>query len=331
MKNNLGAMNVECQHCHALHFDCEKLSKLARNHPVFGICCLEGLVQLPFLPEWPATLQNLFQDHNFHEHIRQYNSSLAFTSLGVEVDRHTVQGSGPAAFHIHGALYHLMGSLMPAEGQHPSYAQLYIYDSQVATDRRIRRNPQLQHPVLQELHDMLANHHPYVEIYKQAYQVMWEKPAEQHTDVRVQLHFNPGTDGRRYNLPTTDEIATVIPGDGTEAINEHREIMLRLQDGRLQRISHLHHSYSTLHYVLLFPRGEEGWHLNIPLQQIHPTRSKSVTQILYYAYRLHTRPPQIEPTNIFCGGRLFQQYVCDAWASVEQSKLTWVFHNQKKI
>ena len=134
MKNNLGAMNVECQHCHALHFDCEKLSKSTWNNPVFGICCLEGLVQLPFLPEWPATLWNLFQDHNFREHIQQYNSSLAFTSLGVEVDCYTVQGSGPAAFHIHGALYHLMGSLMPAEGRDPSYAQLYIYDPQVATD-----------------------------------------------------------------------------------------------------------------------------------------------------------------------------------------------------
>ena len=143
MKNNLGAMNVECQHCHTLHFDCEKLSKLTRNHPVFGICCLEGLVQLPFLPEWSATLWNLFQDHNFHEHIQQYNSSLAFTSLGVEVDDHTVQGSGPAAFRIHGALHHLMGSLMPAEGRDPSYAQLYIYDPQVATNHRIRRNPQL--------------------------------------------------------------------------------------------------------------------------------------------------------------------------------------------
>ena len=136
MKNNLGAMNVECQHCHALHFDCEKFSKSTHNHPVFGICCLEGLVQLPFLPEWPATLWNLFQDYNFCEHIQQYNSSLAFTSLGVEVDHHTVQGSGPAAFHIHGALYHLMGSLMPAEGQDPSYAQLYIYDPQVATNGR---------------------------------------------------------------------------------------------------------------------------------------------------------------------------------------------------
>ena len=97
-----------------------------------------------------------------------------------------------------------MGSLIPEEGQDPSYAQLYIYDPQEATDHHTQRNPQLQHPILQELHDMLANHHPYVAIYKQAYQVMQEKPPDQQTDVRVQLHFSPGTDGRQYNLPTAD-------------------------------------------------------------------------------------------------------------------------------
>src|SRR5258705_395384 len=31
------------------------------------------------------------------------------------------------------------------------------------------------------------------------------------------------------------------------------------------------------------------------------------------------------------GGRLFQQYIVDAWASIEQSELNWVRHNQKTI
>jgi len=115
----------------------------------------------------------------------------------------------------------------------------------------------------------------------------------------------------------------IIPGDGTEAINEHHEIVFCSQGGGLQRISHLHHSYLALHHVLLFPQGEEGWHLNIPLQNIHVTRSKYVTQTLYYAFQLHIRPPEIDPSNIFRGGRPFQQYVCDAWASVEERKLTW--------
>ncbi|KIK12309.1 hypothetical protein PISMIDRAFT_46487, partial [Pisolithus microcarpus 441] len=39
----------------------------------------------------------------------------------------------------------------------------------------------------------------------------------------------------------------------------------------------------------------------------------------------------VEPANLFHGARLFQQLVCDAWASVDQSNLTWVANNQKKL
>jgi hypothetical protein len=37
--------------------------------------------------------------------------------------------------------------------------------------------------------------------------------------------------------------------------------------GGLHHISNLHPFYLPLHYVLLFPNGEVGWHLDIPLQQ----------------------------------------------------------------
>ena len=149
----------------------------------------------------------------------------------------------------------------------------------------------------------------------------------------MRLYFWPGTDARHYNLPTVEEVAAIVPGDGSEDVREHREIILRTQGGGLRRISHLHPSYLCLHYVLLFPRGEEGWHLNIPLQNEngHPQRSKKVTQLLWTAYRLHIRPHEIEPPNLFMGGRLFQQWVCDQWAPIDQSKLTWVANNQKKL
>ena len=31
------------------------------------------------------------------------------------------------------------------------------------------------------------------------------------------------------------------------------------------------------------------------------------------------------------GGRLLQQFVCDAWASIDQSRLTWAANNQKRL
>jgi Helitron helicase-like domain at N-terminus len=333
--NHLGSMDIECSHCHALHFDSEKLSKSTRRRPVFGMCCLEGLVHLPpFLP-WPNSLRHLYEDDaNFRNQIRQYNSALAFTSLGVDVDRSVTQGSGPSSFRIHGSLHHLMGTLeIPENPDDSKYAQLYIFDPQEATDIRLRRNINLDRHTLAELHDTLANHHPYIDLFKQAYQILREKAANEDSDLRVRLELAPGNDARRYNLQAVDEIAAIIPGDGTEVINENRDIILRYRGQGLRRISHLHRAYSTLHYVLLFPKGEDGWHLNIPLQVIpgRNSRSKHVTQLLFYAYRLHLRPLHIEPNNIFLGGRLFQQYVCDAWASIEQSNLSWIYHNQKKI
>lgn len=149
----------------------------------------------------------------------------------------------------------------------------------------------------------------------------------------MRIHLQQGNDPRRYNVPTVDEIAAIVPGDGAQNTRAERDIILRLKGGGLRRISNLHPAYLSLHYVLFFPRGEDGWHLDIPLlnQNGNPQRSKKVTQLLWYAYRLHIRPVEIEPQNIFKGARLFQQLVCDAWASIEQSNLTWVANNQTKI
>ncbi|KIL69116.1 hypothetical protein M378DRAFT_56848, partial [Amanita muscaria Koide BX008] len=248
-------MNIECPKCHALHFACERLSSSSLRNPRFGICCLQGQVDLPPFPEWPRELKRLFHDardeHKFIENVRQYNCALAFTSLGVKV--HTFAGGAPASFRIHGALHHHMGSLVPPEGVSPSYAQLYIYDAQQATELRHNRNQNLEHGILLELHDMLARHHPYAAVYKNAIQITNRQPLEQRADMQIRLHLQPGTDARRYNLPTADEIAVIIPGDGSENVQDSRDIVLRHQGGALRRISHLHQSYSSLHYVLLFP------------------------------------------------------------------------------
>ena len=39
----------------------------------------------------------------------------------------------------------------------------------------------------------------------------------------------------------------------------------------------------------------------------------------------------MESSDLFRGGRLFQQYLVDAWASIESSELYWICNNQKTI
>ena len=74
---SLGPMNVQYPHCHALHFDCEKLSKSTWAVPKFGSCCLQERIQLPPFHPAPATLQDLLCGRSsfakeFKKNIRQY-------------------------------------------------------------------------------------------------------------------------------------------------------------------------------------------------------------------------------------------------------------------
>ena len=174
--HSLGPMNIQCPHCHALHFISEKLSNSSLRNPRFGMCCLQGQVNLPPIQQWPRVLQDLFDDpqdqREFRKKIRQYNNALAFTSVGADLENNAIQGPGPASFRIHGALHHLMGALVPPDGLEPCFAQLYIFDPEEATERRVQYNPQLNGPILLDLHTMLRTLHPYAPLYKQAYEVM---------------------------------------------------------------------------------------------------------------------------------------------------------------
>ena len=128
-------MNLQCPHCHALHFAAEKLSNSTINEPKFGMCCLSGQVDLPPFPAVPRHLRDLFDGTSphtlqFKTHIRQYNSAFAFTSLGVNVDHSVVAGSGPYSFRISGELRHLSGALLPPPNHAPVFAQIYIHDPQ---------------------------------------------------------------------------------------------------------------------------------------------------------------------------------------------------------
>ena len=44
---DLEMLAIICSYCHALYFDCEKLTSSRVNCPKFGMCCLQGQIQLP--------------------------------------------------------------------------------------------------------------------------------------------------------------------------------------------------------------------------------------------------------------------------------------------
>ncbi|CAN7105221.1 unnamed protein product [Brassica rapa subsp. narinosa] len=112
------------------------------------------------------------------------------------------------------------------------------------------------------------------------------------------------SDGRTHNLPTANEVAALIPGDFVLNM-ETRDIVLESTSGKLQRISELHPAYLPLQYPLLFPYGEDGFRLNIPIGFEDSTvkKRKNVTMREYFAFRILER--RWEAPTITRSGRLF--------------------------
>ena len=99
---------------------------------------------------------------------------------------------------------------------------------------------------------MLHQCNPYVHIYQQAGQILAQTPA---VDLQLLIRSDvPGLDQRRYNNPTVSEVAAIIIGDESEKQGP-RDIIVKRQDGLLQRIFETRPSYDALHYVLLFARA----------------------------------------------------------------------------
>lgn len=127
----------------------------------------------------------------------------------------------------------------------------------------------------------------------------------------------------------------MLPGDGNEDVN-HRDIVIYLKDGMVRHINELHSMYDPLHYVLIFPYGDKGWHPGIRESDVVFTTAEDnennddqeqndfeqqnrgfITPMKYYSYRLHYR----HNSYLHLSCRLFQQYIVDEYAKIEHLRL----------
>ena len=104
---------------------------------------MSGKIKLPPVRNTPVYLNDLPDSIRgrksvaFKQAIRVYNSIFAFTSMGAKVDKSINKRSDPYVFKINGQVHHLMGSLLPPEGECPKFAQLYIYDTDNEVKNRV--------------------------------------------------------------------------------------------------------------------------------------------------------------------------------------------------
>ncbi|KAL5162368.1 ATP-dependent DNA helicase pif1 [Glycine soja] len=241
---------------------------------------------------------------NFQQYIRIYNLMFAFTSPGIKFDKSYNTGKGPPTFRIHRQTHHLIGSLLPMPNNPPKFAQLYIYDTDNEIINRLSQNP------FRMARDKL--HYAAV------------------PDLKMKLISQRQTDGRLYNLPTTTEVVSLIVGDEHSA--DKRDIIIEKKSGLLKRIHELHPAYLPLQYPLLYPKGEDGYKLNIPHKDhanIDAAKRKQVTLCEYFCYHLQSRTNEAQ--TILHSRRLFQQWIIDGYCMIEPQKLNYVRQHQQQL
>jgi hypothetical protein len=189
----------DCSYCGAIRFQYETP----------GFCCRKGKVQI-HIPDVPSELKRLFtsQVHSdakyFRKHIRYINSHFAFASLGVTTDDSVKSpaGSGVYTFRVHGGLYHRLDHLVAGDDS-ARHLQLYFYDTEDgALSHRVKRSPDLNVNLIRTILAILQDN-PYVSTFRR------NRDFPNLDEYRIELNTNVTPDQRRYNAPTTSQVAAI--------------------------------------------------------------------------------------------------------------------------
>ncbi|CAI0422981.1 unnamed protein product [Linum tenue] len=160
---------------------------------------------------------------------------------------------------ICGENYHRIGSLLPAEGERPKFAQLYMFEPENEIDNRLSnfasRDSQLMPELLTSLLHMLDQHNELVKTFRRIRQQL-QTSATPNMKLRI---FGAKSQNRQYDLPTSSDIAALIPGDFVPDRDDRDIIVDHIHEG-LKRITSLNPKFDALHFRLLFPYGEDGYH-----------------------------------------------------------------------
>ncbi|KAL6550071.1 hypothetical protein OROMI_020559 [Orobanche minor] len=267
------------------------------------------------------------KSRNYIDNIRAYNMMYAFTLMDGIQDKTVNNGHGPYTYRLGGNNYHLLGSLLPKEGDSPKFSQLYMYCGEDETQERIdvvrSKSPATIDPsIVDGLKSMIDAENPIAQNFRMA-----AERFKESSDVNVKLCLmgRRSRDGRMYNLPTCSEVAALIVGND-EYEMDPRDIVLERKNGDFQRISELHPSYLPMQYPLLFQYGEDGYHPEIS----HSDKSKGARHKLtikeFLAFRIFDRIEEAQ--TILLSRKLFQQFIVDGYMMMEAQRLAFIMRNQ---
>ncbi|XP_046655037.1 uncharacterized protein LOC124348808 [Daphnia pulicaria] len=249
--HDCGDLTKICSECDAKHF-----AKEMPKDKKFQQCCAKGNVIIPPAKPCPEPLASLLQNRHpkskhFMKQIRNYNSAHAFASMGANFCQVAAR---------------------------PVYASMVRFTTKLllsATD--FRANIEMMsgccRTLMEELDAMLREKNPYALTYKMMRRVLEEEYVQREAENLP--HYTVGmiitcdrrnVDQRRYNCPTVNEIAVVFKSTDGEppAYRDIRgHLYIPVRGRRFIQIDTIKVMCDPMCYPLLFPNGDDGWHINM--------------------------------------------------------------------
>ncbi|RKF76267.1 hypothetical protein GcM3_080033, partial [Golovinomyces cichoracearum] len=242
----------------------------------------------------------------FRANARKYNNSVAFTSFKYTADQRIT--GGLKSFAIHGKVYHYQANLG---------TETALTVPQVRANNEWTYGLNLSVVLLLDM--VLREKNPWLARYRHAKEMvtglLQEREGEQFRvlyNPRLQLiaEAQSGIHKGRIQLPTAPEVALLIPDEIDDGrSNCTRDLVVaerkydsdgvEIQSNSLHTIHTSHASNSPLHYVILWPHGENGWHWALKLENNGGERRKNnrMSQRHYYRYLLSVRHTPQQVTN----------------------------------
>lgn len=288
---DIGSMTNVCSHCSARFWVGETIE-----------CCFKGSLIIDEV-DIPESLSNVILSTAVQKDLRSYNMAMAMASVGHKKE----YGLPDGVFTLSGRSYHAIGTMEPAEGRAPNFAQIYLIDTEMATNRRSEIfGDRLNREVLSTLHSELLRYNPYVSEFCRAAAADVAELIWSTEDNIMGMHIGAlttSTGGKR-------SIVIRRRGDDQDPVNPN--CLHFIDDG--------HPLYHTLAYPLLFPTGGRGWFHGMVRDA---TDFCSTTAVSLHDYGRYILMHRQRPTHLQKCRQLALEFYCDMWAQNESRRASF--------
>ena len=348
-----GEMDLQCPDCFTYFYAKEVSGKDFR-------CCKaahgrnEDMLKGILPAEWAVFGESSDRGKYLHENRRQLNNALAFASMKLNTMRFT---SGTKPLRIQGQVHrYLPSSVKPMRGKAPVWAEIWFVDPQEQLEHRENFLDHYKAPgecvarcrlrswALARVHDLLKTTNPYARHALNAQEIMKKDPNnEDLTIVYDSKRIPAGEHAGTYNLPTAvgagDHVAAIFTDNYNEEMRDRGVVLTSRETGSLHSIHYLNRNFDPLHYVIAFPTGRFGYQVKTPARGTNKTvsalefykatmrqryRAKNISP--YTNWQKRTQP-YTESEHLLTGGRLYQEYVIDAYKKTIDQRLDYLAGN----